>query len=142
MNDAALTGDQVIALFKLAPHPEGGHFREMFRDVSGHQGRAHSTAILFLLREGEVSHWHKVDAAELWHWHGGAPLLLQVKDGETREDYRLGPDWRAGERPQGIVPAHAWQSAKSLGAWTLVGCTVAPGFDFAGFELAPEGFKP
>ncbi len=95
-----------------------------------------------MLKEGEVSRWHKVDAAELWHWHGGAPLLLQFTDGDTRNDYRLGPDWLNGEVPHGAVPAHAWQSAKSLGAWTLVGCTVAPGFEFSGFELAPEGWEP
>ena len=138
----ALTGDDVIAHFKLAPHPEGGWYRQTFRDEREHDGRAHSTAILFLLKEGEVSRWHKVDAAELWHWHGGAPLLLQVKDGDTRNDYQLGPDWLKGEVPHAAVPAHAWQSAKSLGAWSLVGCTVAPGFEFSGFELAPEGWEP
>jgi hypothetical protein len=95
-----------------------------------------------LLKAGEVSHWHRVDAAELWHWHGGAPLLLEVKDGETRHEFRLGPNLLAGEHPQGIVPAGAWQSARSLGPWTLLGCTVAPGFDFAGFELAPKDFVP
>jgi predicted cupin superfamily sugar epimerase len=142
MGFETLSADDIIALFQLAPHPEGGHFREMFRDERGHEGRAHSTAILFLLREGQVSHWHKVDAAEVWHWHGGAPLLLQVKNGEARQDYRLGPDWPAGDRPHGIVPAHAWQSARSLGAWTLVGCTVAPGFEFSGFELAPKDWEP
>ena len=97
----ALTGDDIIALFKLAPHPEGGWYRQTFRDEREHEGRAHSTAILFLLKEGEVSCWHKVDAAELWHWHGGAPLLLQVKDGDTRNDYRLGPDWLNGEAARG-----------------------------------------
>ncbi|MGV1014775.1 MAG: cupin domain-containing protein [Methyloceanibacter sp.] len=142
MANETLTAKEVIARFKLKPHPEGGHFRETFRDASGHKDRAHSTAILYLLAAGEVSHWHRVDAAELWHWHGGAPLLLQVKDGGPRTDYRLGPDWLNGEQPQAAVPAHVWQSARSLGAWSLMGCTVAPGFDFAGFELAPEGFEP
>jgi len=136
------TAEEIIAHLKLKPHPEGGWFRETFRDEAGHQGRAHSTAILFLLKAGEVSHWHRVDAAELWHWHGGAPLLLEVKDGETRHDYRLGPNLLAGEHPQGVVAAGAWQSARSLGPWTLLGCTVAPGFDFAGFELAPPDFVP
>ena len=89
-----------------------------------------------------MSRWHRVDAAELWHWHGGAPLLLEVKRGDTRHEYRLGSNLLAGEHPQGLVPAGAWQSARSLGAWTLVGCTVAPGFDFSGFELAPDGFEP
>ena len=137
-----LSAEAVIEHFRLIPHPEGGHYRETFRDADGHNGRAHSTAILFLLKAGEVSRWHRVDAAELWHWHGGAPLLLQMKHGEARQDCRLGPDWIEGERPQAIVPAHAWQSARSLGEWSLVGCTVAPGFDFAGFELAAEGWEP
>jgi predicted cupin superfamily sugar epimerase len=137
-----LGAEDVIRLFQLVPHPEGGHYRETFRDPEGHSDRAHSTAILFLLKAGEVSRWHRVDAAELWHWHGGAPLLLQVRHGDARQDYRLGPDWPKGETPQAFVPAHVWQSARSLGDWTLVGCTVAPGFDFAGFELAPEGWEP
>jgi uncharacterized protein len=139
---APLTADEVIQHLGLKPHPEGGWFLETFRDEGGHQARAHSTAILFLLKAGEVSRWHKVDAAELWHWHGGAPLLLEIKQDGTRHEYRLGANLLAGEHPQGLVPAGAWQSARSLGAWTLVGCTVAPGFDFSGFELAPDGFKP
>jgi uncharacterized protein len=137
-----LTADETIAHLELKPHPEGGWYRETFRDEARHDGRAHSTAMLYLLKEGEVSRWHKVDAAEVWHWHGGAPLLLHVKHGRSRHDYRLGPDWHEGGHPHAIVPPHAWQSARSLGVWTLVGCTVAPGFDFAGFELAPEGFQP
>jgi len=137
-----LTADAVISHLGLKPHPEGGWFRETFRDETGPHGRAHSTAILFLLQQGEVSHWHRVDAAELWHWHGGAPLLLETKRDGTRREYRLGANLLAGEQPQGVVPAGAWQSARSLGAWTLVGCTVAPGFEFSGFELAPEGFEP
>ena len=142
MRQDSLTAEEVIALLQLAPHPEGGHYRETFRDAGGHAGRAHSTAILYLLKAGEVSHWHKVDAAELWHWYGGAPLLIEVKRDEAREAYRLGPDWRNGETPQALVPAHAWQSARSLGEWTLAGRTVAPGFDFAGFEVAPEDWEP
>jgi len=94
------------------------------------------------LKAGEVSRWHRVDAAELWHWYGGVPLLLEVKDGEARHDHRLGPDWLEGEHPHALVPAGAWHSAHSLGAWTLTGCTVAPGFDFAGFEFAPDGWEP
>jgi len=138
-----LTADEVIAHLKLAPHPEGGWFRETFKDAPGHKGRAHSTAILFLLKAGEMSHWHRVDAVEMWHWYGGAPLLLEVAvDQGARHEYRLGPNLMGGEHPQGMVPAGAWQSARSLGAWTLVGCTVAPGFDFAGFELAPQGWEP
>ena len=137
----ALTAQDVIRQHALKPHPEGGWFRETFRDATGPHGRAHSTAILFLLKAGEVSRWHKVDAVELWHWYGGAPLLLEVKHGAVRHEYRLGPDWHKGEHPHMAVPAHAWQSARSLGAWTLLGCTVAPGFDFGGFELAPDDFR-
>lgn len=139
----ALTAEDIIARLDLAPHPEGGHFRETFRDAAGHGGRGASTAIYFLLKAGERSHWHKVDAAEVWHFYAGAPLLLQVAedDGAVRE-VRLGPDLAHGERPQSVVPPGAWQAAESLGAWTLVGCTVAPAFDFAGFTLAPPGFSP
>jgi hypothetical protein len=137
------SADEVIAQLELAPHPEGGWFRETFRDEAGSAGRAHSTAILYLLKAGDVSHWHRVDAVEMWHWYAGAPLLLEIADDAgTRQEVKLGPDILAGEHPQGLVPAHAWQSARSLGAWTLIGCTVAPGFDFAGFELAPKGWEP
>jgi hypothetical protein len=133
----------IIRLLDLRPHPEGGHYRETFRDpASGAAGRAHSTAIYFLLQAGEVSRWHRVDAVEVWHWHAGAALLLTVADASGRREMRLGVDLAAGERPQAVVPAHAWQQARSLGAWTPVGCTVAPGFEFAGFELAPPGFEP
>lgn len=133
----------IIARLGLNPHPEGGWYRETFRDAEGHAGRPHSTAILFLLAEGERSHWHRVDAVETWHWYGGAPLLLKIAGGDgATVDFKLGPDLFAGEHPQAIVPAHAWQSARSLGAWTLVGCTVAPGFQFEGFELAPPDWTP
>jgi uncharacterized protein len=138
-----MTAAEIIGLLGLQPHPEGGHYRETFRDPAGGASRrAHSTAIYFLLQAGEVSRWHRVDAAEVWHWYAGAPLLLTVTDASGRRDRRLGIDLAAGERPQAVVPAHAWQQAQSLGAWTLVGCTVAPGFEFAGFELAPPGFEP
>ncbi len=137
-----MTADDIVRLLDLRPHPEGGHYRETFRDpVGGASGRASSTAIYFLLRVGEVSRWHRVDAAEVWHWYAGAPLLLTVADAAGRREARLGPDLAAGERPQAAVPAHAWQQAQSLGAWTLVGCTVAPGFEFSGFEMAPQGFE-
>ena len=136
------TADEVIAHLKLQPHPEGGWFRETFRDETGPENRGHSTAILFLLKAGEVSHWHRIDAVEMWHWHAGAPLLLDVADKAGRHELRLGPDIFGGEHPQGRVPAGAWQAARSLGDWTLVGCTVAPGFHFDKFELAPQGWKP
>lgn len=139
---ASLTAEAVIALLELQPHPEGGFFRETFRETAPDGGRGASTAIYFLLRAGERSHWHKVDASEVWHWHAGAPLRLSIAAGGDRRDLLLGPDLAAGERPQGVVPPLAWQAAESLGAWTLVGCTVAPAFDFAGFELAPPGWEP
>ncbi|HEU0158503.1 MAG TPA: cupin domain-containing protein [Hyphomicrobiaceae bacterium] len=139
----ALSAEEVVALLGLAPHPEHGHYRETFRDAATvGEGRAASTAIYFLLREGERSRWHRVDAAEVWHWYAGAPLLLRIAAARERASLRLGSDLAAGERPQAVVPAGAWQSAESCGAWTLVGCTVAPGFEFAGFELAPDDFDP
>lgn len=137
-----MTAEQVIALLGLSPHPEGGHFRETFRDAAPPGARPASTAIYFVLRTGEVSRWHRVDAVEVWHWYAGAPLRLSTADGAARHDCRLGPRLSQGERPQAVVPAGRWQQAESLGAWTLVGCTVAPGFTFAGFELAPMGFDP
>lgn len=133
----------IIAQLGLTPHPEGGHFRETFRDSrTDKNGRAASTAIYYLLRHGERSRWHRVDAAEAWHWYAGAPLALTIAEAATQTEIRLGSDLRAGERPQIVVPAHAWQQAVSLGEWTLAGCTVAPGFDFSGFELAPDGAEP
>jgi predicted cupin superfamily sugar epimerase len=139
-----LSATEVISLLGLAPHPEGGHYRQTFRDTRTIDGRAASTAIYFLLGRGERSHWHKVDAVETWHYYAGAPLALQIAADAKGpiERVTLGPDLAAGERPQAIVPAHAWQAARSLGDWTLVGCTVAPGFEFAGFELAPVGWAP
>lgn len=132
----------IIKKLALQPHPEGGHYRETFRDSRLIDGRAASTAILFLLAEGERSHWHRVDAVEIWHWHAGAPLRLEIVDGAKEEIFRLGSDIHNDEVPQVTVPARAWQAAQSLGAWTLVGCTVAPGFQFEGFELAPVNFTP
>jgi predicted cupin superfamily sugar epimerase len=140
---AALTAQDVIRLLDLAPHPEGGHFRETFRDARQSAGRAASTAIYFLLVRGERSHWHRVDAVEVWHWYAGAPLALEIAPAPGHiERVTLGADLAGGERPQAIVPAHAWQAAQSRGDWTLCGCTVAPGFDFSGFELAPENWSP
>ena len=139
----SLTAADVIRILELQPHPEGGHYRETFRDTNTIDGkRAASTAIYFLLARGERSHWHRVDAVETWHWHAGAPLRLGIADGVGRTVVMLGPDLAAGQRPQGIVPTDAWQAAETLGDWTLVGCTVAPGFEFAGFELAPTGWSP
>jgi len=139
-----LTAADVVRLLDLVPHPEGGHFRETFRDPAADPGgRGASTAIYFLLADGEVSAWHRVDATEIWHWHAGAPILLDISEpGGQRSRIRLGPDLAGDERPQGIVPANAWQSARTLGAWTLVGCTVAPAFEFGRFELAPPSWQP
>jgi predicted cupin superfamily sugar epimerase len=122
----------------LQPHPEGGHYRETFRDPHEVDGRAASSAIYYLLAAGERSHWHRVDAVEVWHWHAGAPLELAMP-GET---LILGPDLAAGQRPQGVVPKDVWQAARPLGDWTLVGCTVAPAFAFKGFEMAPPDWSP
>ncbi len=150
-----LTAADVIRLLALEPHPEGGHFRETFRDApppyprpqagQGRVGvlRAASTAIYFLLARGERSHWHRIDAVEVWHWYAGAPLALEIAAAPGRiERVTLGADLGGGEQPQAIVAARAWQAAQSLGDWTLCGCTVAPGFEFSGFELAPKDWTP
>ncbi len=138
-----LSAEQVIELLGLQPHPEGGFFAETYRDETGADARAFSTAIYFLLPEGIESAWHRVDAAEVWHWYAGAPLILSLAgEGIDSRSMVLGSNLMKDERPQGVVPPHAWQKAKSLGAWTLVGCTVAPGFEFSTFELAEPGFEP
>lgn len=143
MNGTSLDAARVIRLLGLEPHPEGGHYRETYRDSRQADGRAASTAIYYLLRAGERSAWHRIDAAELWHWYAGSALLLRTADGDGAvSETRLGPGLAAGERPQAVVPAYIWQEAVTTGAWTLAGCTVAPGFDFDGFELAPEGWRP
>lgn len=141
--DPALRAEDIIGILDLAPHPEGGHYREMFRDDQMIDGRAASTAIYYLLGVGEFSHWHRVDAVEIWHYHAGGPLALTISEnGHDAEAFRLGTNLKTGERPQVVVPRHAWQTAESLGAWTLVGCTVAPGFEFSGFEMAPPDWRP
>jgi uncharacterized protein len=138
MNEA----ERIIARLGLKPHPEGGHYREMFRDEPNAQGRAHSTAIYYLLQAGEMSRPHRIDAAEIWHFYRGSPLELSVaEEGAAPSFYVLGPSVEYGEQPQVIVPAHAWQAARPLGEFTLIGCTVAPGFAFASFEMAPPDFR-
>jgi uncharacterized protein len=140
---AKLSPAEIIRLLGMRPHPEGGHFCETFRDSKLIDGkRPASTAIYFLLARGERSHWHRVDAAEGWHWHAGAPLRLTIFENGRRRDVTLGPDLPAGERPQAVVPAHAWQAAESLGDWSLISATVAPGFEWAGFEVAPKDWAP
>jgi uncharacterized protein len=139
----APTAADIIARLELRPHPEGGHYRETFRDPrTDANGRSLSTAIYFLLARGERSHWHRIDAVEVWHYYAGHALILQIADEDGQRIIRLGPDLAAGEVPQAIVPMRAWQAAESTGDWTLAGCTVAPGFDFAGFELAPMDWTP
>ena len=134
---------EIIAQLGLKPHPEGGYYRETFRDSrTDAAGRARSTAIYFLLPRGERSHWHRIDAVEIWHYYAGHALTLKIADDDGQWSFRLGANLGAGEQPQAIVPPHTWQSAESTGDWTLVGCTVAPGFDFATFELAPKDWEP
>ena len=139
----ALSADEIIQLLDLQPHPEGGHYRETWRADASTGERAAGTAIYFLLKSGEVSKWHRVDAAEIWHWYAGAALELKISEGgQESEAHTLGPTLEDGQAPQVIVPPNAWQSAQSLGAWTLVGCTVSPAFEFSGFEMAPDGWRP
>lgn len=134
---------ELIALLDLAPHPEGGWYRETWRAEATDGARAAGTAIYYLLEAGDVSHWHRVDAAEIWHWYAGGPLSLTVSpNGHDAESFVLGAEFGAGQRPQRIIPAGWWQTATSLGAWTLVGCTVSPGFEFSGFEMADPNWRP
>jgi len=135
-----MTADQLIEKLALKPHPEGGHYRETW--VADNAGRPVGTAIYFLLKAGERSHWHKVDAVEIWHFYAGAPLILSLAETETgpAKDHLLGPDLFENQSPQIIVPTDHWQAARTTGEFTLVGCTVSPGFQFDGFTLAPAGF--
>jgi len=140
--------DDIIALLDMQPHPEGGYYKETFRDgacmvTESGTTRAAGTAIYYLLTVGDCSAWHRVDAAEIWHHYAGAPLAITISEnGHDAAAYRLGANLMQGERPQLVVPAGAWQTAESLGLWTLVGCTVAPGFEFSGFEMAPPDWRP
>jgi predicted cupin superfamily sugar epimerase len=138
-----MTAEEVVRLLGRQPPPEGGFYRATFRAPAPDGGRAASTAIYYLLREEDVSAWHRVvDADEVWHHYAGAPLELTLSAGRERSSLRLGPDLAAGERPQAVVPAGVWQSARPLGGWVLVGCTVAPGFEFSSFEMAPPEWSP
>lgn len=143
LRDPALDPRAVIAALGLQPHPEGGHYREIWRDAPEGGGRGAGTAIYYLLAPGERSHWHRVDAAEAWHWYAGGPLALRLSaDGQTVGEHRLGPDLAAGEQPFALVPKGWWQAAAPLEGWVLCGCTVAPAFDFSRFEMAPPGWEP
>lgn len=140
----AMDAADVIERLGMRPHPEGGWYAETWREPAPDGERPASSAIHFLLAAGETSHWHRIDATEIWHFSVGAPIELSIAadDQAPVERFRLGPDLAAGERPQVVVPAGWWQAARSLGPWTLVGCTVAPAFEFAGFELAGPGWSP
>ncbi len=138
MND----GDEIIKKLGLIKHPEGGHYVQTFRDEQKINNRSISSAIYYLLKKGERSHWHRIDAVEIWHFYAGAPIKLSISDNKSINEYMLGANILAGERPQIIVPKYYWQSAISLGEWSLVGCTVSPAFEFDGFELAPDDFSP
>lgn len=143
MRESPPSADAVIAALALKPHPEGGWYRETWRAPAENDQRPAGTAIYYLLKRGERSRWHRIDAAEIWHYYAGAPLALLVsEDGRSARELRLGPDVGGGERPQIVIPAGAWQSARSFGEWTLAGCTVSPGFRFEDFELAPDGWAP
>jgi predicted cupin superfamily sugar epimerase len=167
LRDLSCSAEAVAEALDLAQHPEGGRYREVWRDRPADGTRGAATSILFLLAEGERSRWHRIDAAEIWLWQAGAPLALVIdrlgidrhgidrhgidrhgidRHGIDRhggrEDIRLGPNLGAGERLQAVVPPHAWQEARPLGAWSLVACVVAPAFAFTGFEMAPEGWSP
>lgn len=137
-----MTADEVIRALGLKPHPEGGYYAETHRISSPDGGRSPGTAIYYLLAHGDRSHWHRVDATEIWHFYSGAPLELSLSPGKGAETHVLGPDLAGGQRPQVVVPPGHWQSARSLGDWTLVGCTVSPGFEFSGFEMAPTDWSP
>jgi uncharacterized protein len=138
-----MEAEALIRNLGMQRHPEGGWYVETWRDPVQAGARAAMTAIYFLLEAGQRSHWHRIDATEIWLWHAGAPLRLSIsEDGRRVTEQKLGPQLDAGQRPQAVVPKDAWQAAEPLGAWTLVSCVVAPGFEFQGFELASEGWSP
>jgi len=135
-----MTADDIIAHLDLQPHPEGGYYRQTW--AAENAGRPVGTCIYFLLKDGSSSHWHRVDATEIWLYHAGAPLTLSLAatDAGPATDHMLGPDLSARQSPQIIVPENHWQAAATTGDWTLVSCTVSPGFQFDGFTLAAPGF--
>lgn len=144
----ALSGDlgvrEIIRLLKMQPHPEGGHYAETYRSPADSDARGGLSLIYYLLQADEVSAWHRVDADEVWLWQAGGPLALTVSppSGKGATYTQIGPELRAGQSLQGIVPAHHWQTAETLGAWTLVSCAVGPAFQFESFELASKGWRP
>ncbi|MDC1500450.1 cupin domain-containing protein [Octadecabacter sp.] len=136
-----MTAQDIIDRLQLQPHPEGGYYRQTWADEAS-DGRPSGTCIYFLLKDGMGSHWHRVDSVEIWHYYAGAPLILGLSEHDDRpkQEITLGPDLVAGQHPQAIVPKDWWQAARTTGDWTLVGCTVSPGFSFDGFTLAPPDF--
>ena len=139
----AMTAAEIIARLDLKPHPEGGHFRETFRDPRGDaDGRAFSTTIYFLLARGERSHWHRIDAVETWHYYAGSALILRIADDSGERDVALGPDLTAGNSRRRSCRRMRGRPRKARGDWTLVGCTVAPAFEFSKFEIAPKDWEP
>ena len=141
---SAASVEELITRLGLQPHPEGGHYRETWRGPAGPDGRHIGTSIIYLLVAGRRAHWHRIDATELWHFHAGAPCHLDVFDDETGtiRTAVLGPELTGDHHPQAIVEPHRWQSAETIGEWSLVGCTVTPAFEFDHFELAPPGWEP
>jgi len=139
-----MDANEVIERLGMRRHPEGGWYAETWRAPGADGQRPAGSAIYYLLAAGEASHWHRIDATEIWHYYAGDPLTLRTAAGDDGPvtELTLGRDLAGGERPQAVVPIGAWQAARSLGAWTLVGCTVSPAFDFAGFELAPPDWEP
>ena len=137
-----LTAAEIVTLLDLQPHPEGGFYRQTFADRPDADGRPVSTLIYYMLTDNMAGAWHRVDSAEVWHWYAGAPMLLRVSEGQGIEEHRLGSDLLTGERPQFVIPPGAWQQARVLGDWSLVGCSVAPGFVFSRFEMANPGWEP
>ena len=138
-----MDADAIIADLRLSPHPEGGWYRETFRDAPADGSRGALTQIYYLLRRGERSRWHRVDAVEVWHFYAGDPLRLHLAQPPAPAlSLVLGTGFALGQQAHAVVPAGAWQAAEPLGHFTLAGCTVAPAFRFDGFDLAPEGWQP
>jgi len=138
-----MTADQIIKFLQLQPHPEGGWYKQTWKSEDTLSGRASGTSIYFLLKAGEISHWHKIDSVEIWHYYDGSPLILRTADESNNgiETKILGPDLAKSHSPQLLVNKNLWQSAETTGDYTLVGCTVSPGFEFSKFTLAPKNFK-
>ena len=138
-----MTADQIIKFLQLQPHPEGGWYKQTWKSEDTLSGRASGTSIYFLLKAGEISHWHKIDSVEIWHYYDGSPLILRIANEGNNEIATkiLGPNLAKSQSPQILVNKNLWQSAETTGDYTLVGCTVSPGFEFSKFTLAPKNFK-